>query len=143
MSQWGRRAALSIHRTRLFRKRLQRPCRDGKASARPDVRLQPPCLRGGGGFAWTWWCATQVLSRLGTLSRAKRYNLPRPSSAMDPRVTERGLPGYPHAKSPPIIWWQVEGSMEQVCLRVAAVYMLLRETMVMVGQDILHPIWVG
>jgi hypothetical protein len=38
---------------------------------------------------------------------------------------------------------QVEGSVEQECSQVVATDRLLREAMAMVGQDVLHPIWVS
>jgi hypothetical protein len=37
----------------------------------------------------------------------------------------------------------VEGITEQACSRVMALDKLLQEVMAMVGQDILHPIWVS
>jgi hypothetical protein len=39
---------------------------------------------------------------------------------MDPRATELGSLGYFGPPSPPICWRKEEGSLEQACLRVAA-----------------------
>jgi hypothetical protein len=52
------------------------------------------------------------------------------------------LSGYLGLPSPPASWRQVEGSMDQACLRVAAADRLVREAMVMSVPDILHPIQV-
>jgi hypothetical protein len=81
-----------------------------------------------------------ILSRDPALGRTVQAL--RSMSAINPGAAELGLPGYPGALAPPINWRHVEGSVEQVCSRVATVDRLLWEMIAMGGQDILHPIWV-
>jgi hypothetical protein len=68
---------------------------------------------------------------------------PESLATVDPGITVLGLSGFPGTPSPPVSWMQVEGSAEQACSGVAAIDKVLWEVMVMVGLDILQPIWVS
>jgi hypothetical protein len=59
------------------------------------------------------------------------------SGVIDPGVTELGLLGSLGSVPPSINWEQVEDNVEQACLKVAAMDMLLGEALAMVGLEIL------
>jgi hypothetical protein len=65
-------------------------------------------------------------------------SVPRSSDVVDLGNKELGLLGFPQAPLLPIDLGQVAGGAELACSQVATVHRLLRETLIMVGQDVLQ-----
>jgi hypothetical protein len=69
--------------------------------------------------------------------------VPKAFDIVDLGTKKLGLPGYPRAPLLPANWWQVVGGGELTCLWVTIVHRLLKETLTMVGRDVLQPVWVN
>jgi hypothetical protein len=93
-----------------------------------------------GVHAWTWRCGVPGLACPSAEPRVTRSQ-PWFSGAMDLGVVGLGLLGSPSSSSPPIDWGQVERNTEQACSQDETTNRLLRKAMVLVGWDVLHPIW--
>jgi hypothetical protein len=70
-------------------------------------------------------------------------SVPGSSDIMDLGTGELGLPGYPRVPLRPTSWRQVAGCAELMCSWVATVHRLLKEMLVVVGPDVLQPVWVS
>jgi hypothetical protein len=66
-------------------------------------------------------------------------SVPRSSDIVDFGPNVLGLPGYPRAPPMSVDWRQVEGGAELTCSQVAATRCRLKETLVIVDQDVLQP----
>jgi hypothetical protein len=68
---------------------------------------------------------------------------PESSDIVDSGPNELGLLNYPRV--PPLLpsWRQVDGGTELMCSRVVAASLLMKETLAMVGRDVLHLTWVS
>jgi hypothetical protein len=67
----------------------------------------------------------------------------RPFDHVDMANEEMELSGYPRVPLLPTSWRQVVGGVELTCTRVMTMRQLLKQTMIMVGQDVLQPGWVN
>jgi hypothetical protein len=108
----------------------------------PEAMLQPPCPGGGGPCLDLDVCSPSPSLPRGAIPGDAVPTLGS-LGATDLVVDETKLPGYPGAPSPNVSWRQVEGSVEQACLRVVITDRLLREAVAMIICNVLHPIWVS
>jgi hypothetical protein len=66
-------------------------------------------------------------------------SVPESSDVVDLVIGVLGLSGYPRAPLHPTNWRQVARGAELTCLWVAIMCRLLKETLAVVGQDVLQP----
>jgi hypothetical protein len=66
-------------------------------------------------------------------------SVPESSDVVDLVIGVLGLSGYPRAPLQPTNWRQVARGAELTCLWVAIMCRLLKETLAVVGQDVLQP----
>jgi hypothetical protein len=70
-------------------------------------------------------------------------SVPRSFNIVDQGNRELGLPGYPRAPPLPTSRGKVVGVTELMCSQVATVHQLLKETLTVVGRDVLQPVRVS